>query len=101
MLTNIDHVALAVDDPIEAARWYASNFHVNILYQDETWSFVQLENIKIAFVKKGTHPPHIAIKVYEFDIKDKTKNHRDGTISTYKRDPWGNIYELIKYPETD
>ena len=68
MLTNIDHVALAVDDPIEAARWYASNFHVNILYQDETWSFVQLENIKIAFVKKGTHPPHIAIKVYEFDI---------------------------------
>ena len=101
MLTNIDHIALTVDDPIEAARWYALNFNVDILYQDETWSFLRLENIKIAFVKKGTHPPHIGIKVCEFSNKDKTKIHRDGTISTYKRDPWGNIYELIKYPEKD
>ena len=27
------------------------------------------------------------------------KLHRDGSESVYKRDPWGNIYELVKYPD--
>jgi catechol 2,3-dioxygenase-like lactoylglutathione lyase family enzyme len=85
---KIDHIALQVENPKEAAEWYRDEFEGEILYADETWSFVQMENIKLAFVVKSQHPEHIAFEV----------DHRDGTISVYKRDPFGNIYELIKYP---
>ena len=98
-MKKIDHIALSVDDPEKAAEWYVENFGGEIIYSDESWSFIQFENIKLAFVLAGTHPSHFAFKVEKFDDKDKVKPHRDGTLSAYKRDPWGNIYELIKYPE--
>ncbi len=102
MTTKIDHIALVVDEPKLAAKWYQLNFDADILYLDQTWAFIELENIKVAFVTKGKHPQHFAIEVDEFDDEDlpKLKSHRDGTVSVYKRDPWGNIYELIKYPES-
>jgi hypothetical protein len=95
----IDHIALSVDSPAEAANWYISQFAGHILYCDDTWSFVQFKNIKIAFIKKGTHPPHFAFEVDDFSAEDIVKEHRDKTLSAYKKDPWGNVYELIKYPE--
>ena len=95
---KIDHIALQVENPKEAAEWYHDEFEGKILYADETWSFVQMENIKLAFVVKSQHPEHIAFEVDSFEDGDRTKKHRDGTISVYKRDPFGNIYELIKYP---
>ena len=98
-MKTIDHIALSVEDPESAANWYISNFNGELLYCDDTWSFVQFENIKMAFVKKGTHPAHFAFKVDRFDEEDIVKEHRDQTQSSYKRDPWGNISELIKYPE--
>jgi hypothetical protein len=100
MTTKLDHIGLIVDEPRLAAKWYQLKFNAEILYMDDTWAFVQLENVKIAFVIKGQHPQHFAIEVDEFDEDDVLKEHRDGSISTYKKDPWGNIYELIKYPET-
>ena len=98
-MKTIDHIALTVEDPKEAANWYIDNFSGELLYCDDTWSFVQFKNIKMAFVKKGTHPAHFAFKVDCFDEQDTVKKHRDNTLSCYKKDPWGNIYELIKYPE--
>ncbi len=98
-MKTIDHIALCVDDPEAAANWYINNFCGKLLYCDDTWSFVQFQNIKMAFVKKGTHPAHFAFEVDDFSETDTVKTHRDNTLSTYKRDPWGNIYELIKYPE--
>jgi len=95
---KIDHIALQVESPKVAAEWYRDNFDAEILYADDTWSFVQFENIKIAFVVKEQHPEHIAFEVDSFEEGDRVKKHRDGTISVYKRDPFGNIYELIKYP---
>ena len=79
-MKTIDHIALCVEDPEAAASWY-------------------IDNIKMAFVKKGTHPAHFAFEVENFSEKDSVKTHRDNTLSTYKKDPWGNIFELIKYPE--
>lgn len=99
MTTKIDHIAFIVEEPKLAAKWYQLNFDAEILYLDSTWAFIQLENIKFAFVKKGTHPSHFAIEVEEFDEEDIVKEHRDGSVSVYKKDPFGNIYELIKYPE--
>ena len=96
---KLDHVALVVESPEKAAQWYVDKFGAELLYADETWAFIAFDNIKLAFVVKTQHPPHIAFEVDTFNEGDKVKSHRDGTASVYKRDPWGNIYELIKYPQ--
>ena len=100
-MKKIDHIALVVDNPEEVANWYIDQFEASHLYSDESWALVEFENIKMAFVRKGTHPAHFGIKIEEFAKEEKIKTHRDGTLSVYKKDPWGNIYELIKYPESD
>ena len=94
---KIDHIALQVENPKKAAEWYQDQFDGEILYADETWSFVQMDNIKLAFVVKSQHPEQIAFEVDDFEEGDHIKEHRDGSKSVYKRDPFGNIYELIKY----
>ena len=94
---RLDHVALQVKNPAQAANWYKEKFDADILYCDKTWSIVQLDNIKIAFVVKTQHPAHIAFEVDVFKTSDKVKQHRDGSSSIYKRDPWGNTIEYIKY----
>jgi hypothetical protein len=97
-MTKIDHIALAVEEPTLAAKWYQFNFNADLLYSDESWALVEFENIKMAFVKKGTHPAHFAFETDNFEgMEDKVKPHRDGSNSVYKKDPWGNIYELINY----
>ena len=98
---KLDHIALVVDSPTEAARWYVENFNAELLYADETWAFVALENIKIAFVISKQHPAHFAFEVESFEQDDIVKTHRDGSRSVYKKDPWGNIYELISYKEDE
>lgn len=96
---RVDHIALQVPNPQEAAMWYVTNFGAELVYSDETWGIVQFENIKLAFVVKSQHPAHFAFKVDE--AGPEAKPHRDGSRSTYKRDPWGNIYELIEYPHDE
>jgi len=97
-MTKIDHIALVVEEPTLVAIWYENNFGAEILYQDDTWAFIKFENIKMAFVKKGTHPAHFAFEVENFEgIEGKVGTHRDGSKSVYNKDPWGNIYELINY----
>tara|TARA_Y100001970_G_scaffold290136_1_gene422734 strand:+ start:1718 stop:1999 length:282 start_codon:yes stop_codon:yes gene_type:complete len=91
---KIDHLAIQVESPNEAAAWYVENFGAKLLYEDGTWAFVEFENIKLAFVVKHQHPTHFAFLVEELK---GGKLHRDGSRSVYKRDPWGNIYELVKY----
>ena len=98
-MRKIDHIAITVDNPIDACQWYEANFGAHIIYSDETWGIVELENIKLAFVMKDMHPPHFAFEVESFEESDVVKQHRDGSVSAYKKDPWGNIYELIKYPK--
>lgn len=99
-MKKVDHIALIVENTKEAAEWYSEQFAAEVLYVDDTWAFVELENIKIAFLTKGLHPAHFAFEVDKFDETDVVKKHRDGSLSAYKKDPWGNIYELIKYPKT-
>ena len=93
---KIDHIALQVENPKEAAQWYCDNFGAELIYADETWGFIQFENIKLAFVIESQHPPHIA---FEDNNLKGGKLHRDGSKSIYKKDPFGNFYELIKYKE--
>jgi hypothetical protein len=56
-MKKIDHIAHQVDEPRQAAAWYCENFGAEALYVDDTWAVVQFENIKLAFVMRGQHPP--------------------------------------------
>ena len=71
-----------------------------ILHCDESWGYLQFDNIKLALVLKDEHPPHIAFEVDKMDDDwpMKGKLHRDGSISKYIDDPSGNKIELVKYP---
>ena len=93
----IDHIAIQSDEPIALAKWYESEFSAEVLYLDDTWAFLQFKNIKLAIVHPKQHPAHIAFEVDSFSENDIVKLHRDGSSSAYKKDPSGNIYELIKY----
>jgi hypothetical protein len=95
-MKRIDHIAICVSSPIEAADWYVKNHGATKIFADDTWAIVQFQNIKLAFVIKEQHPPHFA---FEVDNLDAGNLHRDGSVSVYKTDPWGNEYELVKYPE--
>ena len=41
MKERIDHIAIQVENPGEAAEWYSKNFGAELLYVDDTWGFVQ------------------------------------------------------------
>ena len=98
---ELDHVAIIVDDPQAASQWYVDQFDAELIYADDSWAFIEFDNVKLAFVIKGQHPPHLAFKTRTFAEGDKVKKHRDGSESVYKRDPWGNFYELIRYAASD
>ena len=95
---KIDYVALQVEKPAEAASWYCENFGASLIYSDDTWAFIEFENIKLAFVIADQHPSHIA---FEDKSLESGKLHRDGSRSVYKMDPFGNFYEIIKYKENN
>ena len=46
-MTRIVHIALVVEEPKLAAKWYEFNFNAEILYLDDTWAFIEFENIKM------------------------------------------------------
>jgi len=94
---RIDHVAIQVNDIKESIDYY-TGYGATILYQDESWAFLQFDNIKLALITEDQHPYHIAFAVDVLDSNDTTK-HRDGTESYYVNDPSGNKIEIIKYPE--
>jgi catechol-2,3-dioxygenase len=97
-MTRIDHIALVVDEPKLAAKWYEFNFNAEILYLMRHGPSLSLRTLKWLLSKKAMHPVHFAFEVDNFDdIEGKVKTHRDGSRSVYKSDPWGNIYELINY----
>ena len=101
---KFDHVALTSKNIEETVNWYVENLSAVVLYQDETWGFVQLADVKIAFVLPRQHPSHICFEVDEEYISkhltDKIfKKHRDKSSSCYIRDIDGNHIEFLKWPK--
>ena len=93
-MKKIDHVAIQVNDIDESVKFYVNRFGCEIIHQDDTWAFLQFENIKLALVIEDEHPYHIAFEVDEVEGVE----HRDGSVSKYTEDLSGNSIELIKYP---
>lgn len=98
---RFDHVAVNVEEIQRAVDWYADNLGAKMLYQDDTWAFMEAGGAKIALTLKSQHPAHLAFDIGptpDEDFMKKANRHRDGSISRYVVDPDGNAIEWIHYP---
>lgn len=94
-LDAIDHLALEVDDIDSAVAWYQERFRCEVLYRDATWAMLEFSNLKLAFVVKEEHPPHLGIVREDAEKFGKLKQHRDGSRSCYLKGPGGNVVEVL------
>ena len=46
-MKRIDHIAIVVENTVEAARWYEREHSARIEYVDDSWSLVSFENVKL------------------------------------------------------
>ena len=100
-MERLQHVAIVVSDIGEALAWYGSRFVVEIAYADDSWALLQFENIALAFVLPGQHPPHITVEREDAESFGPLTPHRGGTTSVYIADPWGNAIEFMKPERRD
>ena len=98
-LSKIDHMAIQVDDIPAAIAWYREHWDCVIEWSDESWAMLKFDNTRLALVLPSQHPPHVSFLSDQPENFGPTKYHRDSTVSTYIKDPWGNDIELIKRPE--
>jgi len=98
---KFDHVAVSVSNIPRSVSWYTDALGANVLYQDETWAFLEVGGAKIALVLPSQHPGHLAFDVGPTPTEEfmkRAKRHRDGSLSQYFVDPDGNAIEWIHYP---
>ena len=95
ILTHIDHLAIESKNISDSVNWYTSNFNCYIKHQDETWALLKFNNIQIALVTPGQHPPHFAVIDKNVANLNNRKTHRDGINYIYERDPDLNVIEKI------
>lgn len=94
-LDRIDHFAISVRDVAEAVSWYTKTFRCTVSYQDASWALLEFENTRLALVIPEQHPPHFAFVSPQAAAFGPLKTHRDGTRSTYVKDPAGNTVEIM------
>jgi catechol 2,3-dioxygenase-like lactoylglutathione lyase family enzyme len=103
MHLTFDHVAQQVPNIAEAVEWYRALIpDVSVLYQDDSWAFLDANGTKLAFVKKDQHPNHLAWRVSNADLEELAEKfgktivpHRDKTRSFYLEAPGGQWIEII------
>ena len=94
-LDRVEHVAISVADIDSAVAWYTSNFRCTVAYRDASWALLDFDNLQLALVIPEQHPPHIAFTSPNAGRFGALKPHRDGTRSTYVKDPAGNSVEIM------
>lgn len=102
---ELDHVAVPSSDIARSVEWYRTHLGAKVLFQDDTWAFLALGNIKLALVSPHQHPPHVAVSVTRPQLEAAAAEagipidrHRDGSEGIYIHDPFGNAVEMIHYP---
>ncbi len=101
-----DHVAQQVEDVAAAVAWYCQTIPgTRVLYQDATWAFIEAAGTKVAFIRQGDHPDHVAWRVSEPELEQLAathnrpiRTHRDRTRSFYLAAPGDRWVEFIAYP---
>lgn len=94
-LDRVEHVAIAVADIAASVAWYTATFRCTVSYQDATWALLTFDNLELALVIPDQHPPHIAFASPQAHRFGELTTHRDGTRSTYVKDPDGNAVEIM------
>ncbi len=94
-LDSVDHVAITVHNIKEAVEWYSKHFKCLVVYEDESWAYLDFANIRLALVVADEHPSHIGFAIENAGKYGALKTHRDGTRSVYIRDSAGNTVELV------
>ena len=56
-MDKIHHIAVQIEDVKSAVDWYSEQFDVEVTYQNETWAILKFDNISLAMVVPGRHPP--------------------------------------------
>lgn len=100
-----DHAAQVVPDIAEAVAWYREMLAgVTVLYQDESWAFLEAGGAKLAFVRRDQHPNHLAWRVSTVELErlaaqhgQEIKEHRDKTRSFYLQAPGEQWVEIISF----
>ena len=91
----IDHIAVETKCVKDSVSWYMKNFNCKIKYQDQTWAMLKFDNISVALVTPGEHPPHFAVVNEAISNEKGIKRHRDGIRYKYIQDPDHNFVEFI------
>ena len=99
-LSQVDHVAIQTTNIKSTISWYENYFSCEIIFEDKTWALLKFKNINIALVNPNEHPPHIAFKVDNIFKHGKPSTHRDGVNYIYKKDDFGNVFELVENIKT-
>tara|TARA_B100000214_G_scaffold373280_1_gene353290 strand:+ start:1111 stop:1407 length:297 start_codon:yes stop_codon:yes gene_type:complete len=97
---RFDHVAICVECIQESVEWYCKELDAALEYRDETWAMLKIGDHKVALILGDLHPPHIAFSVSDIQSVahiSEVKSHRDGSKFIYKKDPSGNIIEILQY----
>ena len=92
---KIHHIALVVNNIKESIDFYCNKYGAWTQYEDEEWAMLEFDNILLALVLPGKHPPHICFEWKNANKIGKLKEHRDRTKSIYVMDPSQNIIELL------
>lgn len=95
-MDTLHHIALPVTDIDKAVAWYEKNFNIRKIYADESWALLSFENISVALVLPDQHPRHVAVERADAEEFGALTTHRDGSVSAYAQDPWGNSIEYVK-----
>jgi catechol 2,3-dioxygenase-like lactoylglutathione lyase family enzyme len=97
-LDAVDHVALSVADIGQAVEWYTARFKCRVQYRDDTWAMLVFDNLRLALIAGGRHPPHLGFFRADAEQFGVLQPHRDGTRSVYVEDPAGNWVEILASP---
>ena len=91
----IDHIAVETNNIKNSVDWYISKFKCELKYQDDTWAMLKFDNISVALVTPGEHPPHFAVVNSNISSEKNFKKHRDGIGFKYVQDLDNNYIEFI------
>jgi len=106
---RFDHVAQQVSDVAATARWFSETIPgCRVLYQDDTWAFLEVAGARLALVRQDQHPGHVAWRVGAADLEElatrlgcEIRQHRDGSRGFYVQTPGGSWVEIVSYPPDD